>query len=246
MACWCRSAVTTGLEAWVHAWRRPSGGWPPQLRTLGAPKPQRSAQEHLQYPCAVRLLVRELRDEEALKQGGEAWIVTFHARQGGGAETGDDAILLGHHRCGAPATHATEHLGDADAVLLPEETGSLKKGTKSTGVKRCTRAWPDRRHAKRLRLESRTPRSACSSATRAGTGTLGSTALAGVPPRHDLDQEAARGRLASAQCGRGAKRPRFYDWACRRRGSSWVPARAARPPLRRPADRTGVPPDPCA
>ena len=32
--------------------------------------------------------------------------------------------------------YATEHLGDADAVLVLDETGFLKKGTKSAGVQR--------------------------------------------------------------------------------------------------------------
>jgi SRSO17 transposase len=33
-------------------------------------------------------------------------------------------------------TYVVEHLGDADGVLVVDETGFLKKGTKAVGVKR--------------------------------------------------------------------------------------------------------------
>ena len=46
-------------------------------------------------------------------------------------------------------SYVVEHLGDAAGVLIVDETGFLKKGTKSVGVQRpysgTTRALPDRR-----------------------------------------------------------------------------------------------------
>ena len=63
--------------------------------------------------------------------------------------------------------YVVEHLGDADAVLVLDETGFLKKGGRSAGVQRQysgTGSTAARRGA------SRTARSACSWATPAAAG----------------------------------------------------------------------------
>ena len=61
--------------------------------------------------------------------------------------------------------YAVEHLGDADAVLVLDETGFLKKDDRSAGVQRQYSGSTAARRA-----ASRTARSACSSATPAATG----------------------------------------------------------------------------
>ena len=58
--------------------------------------------------------------------------------------------------------YVVEHLGDAGAVLVLDETGFVKKGTKSAGVQR--------QYSRARRAGSRTARSGCSSAMRAGMG----------------------------------------------------------------------------
>ena len=107
--------------------------------------------------------------------------------------------------------YVVEHLGDPQAVLVVDETGFLKKGTKSAGVQRQTRARPG---------GSRTARSACSWPTPAATGTrwwtgsctcpragpqtgraavrLGSLTRSGSIPSHSL----------AAGCWRGPWTPR--------------------------------------
>ena len=61
--------------------------------------------------------------------------------------------------------YVVEHLGDADAVLVLDETGFVKKGDKSAGVQRQGSG-----RAAARRAASRTARSACSWATPAGMG----------------------------------------------------------------------------
>ena len=65
--------------------------------------------------------------------------------------------------------YAVEHLGDTNAVLVLDETGFVKRATKSAGVQRQHAGSPKREAFAAGPGGSRTPRSACSSATPAGT-----------------------------------------------------------------------------